>query len=125
MCTVHTGTVLTVREVAMVYELRTYWAAPGKVDAMHQRFANHTDALFRKHGMAIIAYWSPQGGRELHGDLVYVLGFPSQAARDAAWTAFRDDPVWQAAKAESERDGTLVEKLDSVIMHATSYSPLQ
>lgn len=109
----------------MVYEMRTYWAAPGKSTAMHQRFANHTDALFRKHGMTVVAYWSPAGGRELHGDLVYVLGYTSQAARDAAWETFRDDPVWQTAKAESERDGVLVEKIDSVMLVPTSYSPLQ
>ena len=109
----------------MIYELRTYWAAPGKSTAMHQRFANHTDALFRKHGMTVVAYWSPAGGRELHGDLVYVLAFDSAQARETAWNAFRADAAWQRAKADSERDGVLVERVDSVIMLPTAYSPLQ
>ncbi len=109
----------------MVYEMRTYWAAPGKTTAMHERFAQHTDALFRKHGMTVVAYWSPVGGRELHGDLVYVLGYASQSARDAAWDAFRSDVAWQTAKAESERDGVLVEKIDSVMLLPTAYSPMQ
>ncbi len=109
----------------MIYELRTYWAAPGKLTAMHQRFANHTDALFRKHGMTVIAYWSPVGGRELHGDLVYLLGYASQTARDAAWDAFRGDDAWKNAKADSEKDGVLVERVDSVMMLPTAYSPLQ
>ena len=54
----------------MIYELRTYWAAPGKVDALHQRFREHTCQLFVKHGMTMVAFWSPAGGRELPGDLV-------------------------------------------------------
>lgn len=109
----------------MVYELRTYWAAPGKTEAMHARFREHTCALFAKHGMTMVAFWIPEDGRELHGDLVYLMAYPSVDARNACWTAFRDDPAWQQAKAASEQDGVLVEKLDSVLMNATDYSPLQ
>lgn len=109
----------------MVYEMRTYWAAPGKVDAMHARFRNHTCGLFVKHGMQLVAFWAPDSKRETYGDLVYVLGFSSAAARDAAWDAFRDDPAWHAAKAASEVDGVLVEKLDSVILNPTDYSPVR
>ena len=46
------------------------------------------------------------------------------AAREKAWTAFRDDPDWQKAKAESEEDGVLVKKVDSKFMMATDYSPI-
>lgn len=109
----------------MIYELRTYWAAPGKVEALHQRFREHTCQLFVKHGMTIVGFWSPLAGRELHGDLVYVMAYPSQSARDAAWDAFRSDPAWQDAKAASEVDGVLAERVDSVILNATDYSPLQ
>jgi hypothetical protein len=30
-----------------VFELRTYYAAPGKMDALHARFRDHTCKLFR------------------------------------------------------------------------------
>jgi hypothetical protein len=109
----------------MVYEMRTYWAAPGKVDAMHARFRDHTCRLFVKHGMQLVSFWIPQDKREAYGDLVYVLGYASADARDAAWNAFRDDPAWQTAKAASEVDGVLVEKLDSVLLNPTDYSPMQ
>ena len=109
----------------MIYELRTYWAAPGKVDALHQRFREHTCQLFVKHGMTMVAFWSPAGGRELHGDLVYLMAYASQAERDACWDAFRTDPAWQQAKAASEVDGVLAERVDSVMLTATDYSPLQ
>jgi hypothetical protein len=109
----------------MVYEMRTYWAAPGKADAMHARFRDHTCRLFVKHGMQLVSFWVPQSKRETYGDLVYVLGFASNEAREAAWNAFRDDQAWQSAKAASEVDGVLVEKLDSVMLNPTDYSPMQ
>ena len=109
----------------MIYELRTYWAAPGKADALHQRFREHTCQLFVKHGMTMVAFWTPVGGRELHGDLVYLMAYASQVARDAAWDAFRTDPEWQQAKAASEIHGVLAERVDSVMLNATDYSPLQ
>jgi hypothetical protein len=112
-------------ETSMIYELRTYWAAPDKADALHQRFREHTCRLFAKHGMTMVAFWSPVGGRDLHGDLVYVMAYASQAARDVAWDAFRADPEWQQTKAASEVDGVLAERVDSVMLNATDYSPLQ
>ena len=41
------------------YELRTYFAAPGKLDALNARFRNHTCKIFEKHGMVNIGYWVP------------------------------------------------------------------
>ena len=73
----------------------------------------------------VVAYWIPEGGHELHGDLVYLLAHVSQASYDASWAAFRSDPVWQKAKADSEVDGILVEKIDSVLLRSTVYSPLK
>src|SRR5689334_18346705 len=44
---------------AKVYEMRTYFAAPGKLEALHARFRNHTIEIFKKHGMGIVAFWVP------------------------------------------------------------------
>ena len=41
------------------FELRTYYAAPGKFEALHARFRDHTCALFKKHGMEIVGFWIP------------------------------------------------------------------
>ena len=41
----------------------------------------------------------------------------------AAWAAFRADPEWIAGKAESEKDGSLVEKLTSVTLSPVAYIP--
>ena len=41
------------------YELRTYVAAPGKLEDLHKRFRDHTIKLFKKHGMEVVGFWGP------------------------------------------------------------------
>ena len=108
-----------------VFELRTYHAAPGKLGALNDRFRNHTNKLFAKHGMTIIGFWSPTDPKEAEKTLVYVLAFPSREAATKSWKAFQADPDWQAAKAASEKDGKLVAKVESVFLNATDYSPIK
>lgn len=104
-----------------LYEMRVYYAAPGKLDALNARFRDHTCKLFEKHGMVNIGYWMPQDNPERK--LVYWLAFPSKEAREASFKAFGADPAWQAAYKASEVDGKLVDRMESVFMHATDYSP--
>lgn len=108
-----------------VFEMRTYYAPPGKMEALHTRFRDHTNKLFKKHGMTIIGFWSPIDKEQAEKKLIYILAYPSKEAADKSWQAFRDDPDWKAAKAASEKDGTLVEKLDSVFLSPTDYSPIK
>jgi hypothetical protein len=108
-----------------VFELRIYHAAPGKMEALHARFRDHTCKLFAKHGMTIVGFWSPTKPEEAEKTLYYVLAYPSKEAADKSWKAFRDDPDWKAAKEASEKDGTLVTKVDSVYMNPTDYSPMK
>ncbi|MEM7146266.1 MAG: NIPSNAP family protein [Verrucomicrobiota bacterium] len=105
-----------------LYELRVYHANPGKLDALHDRFQNHTVALFEKHGMTQLGYFVPTDNTESN-TLVYWLAFDDEDARKAAWKAFRDDPDWKDAYAESTKDGKLVAKIDSTLLKATDYSP--
>ena len=110
---------------ARVFELRTYHAAPGKMEALHARFRDHTCKLFRKHGMTIVGFWSPTKPGEAEKTLVYLLAFPSKEAADKSWKAFRDDPDWKAVRAESEKNGRLVNKVDSVYLSPTDYWPMK
>lgn len=109
----------------MIYELRTYWAAPGKAEALHARFRNLTLGVFARHRMQLIGFWTPLADTETQGDLVYLMAFSDEQQARAAWDAFRADPEWQAGKAASEVDGSLVTRLTSVFMQPTDYSPLQ
>ena len=112
-----------------IFELRIYRCNPGKLEALHQRFANHTVALFSKHGMAHIGYWNPIAGERGHGEqLIYLLAHPSRQAGLDAFKAFRADPQWIEAKAASEKDGSLTQAKDgvkSIYLRATDFSPLR
>ena len=103
------------------YELRAYYAAPGKLDALNARFRNHTMQIFEKHGMVNIGYWMPADNPD--NKLIYVLAFPSRDAAKKSWADFSKDPDWQNVLAESEAGGRLVTKVDSVFMAPTDYSP--
>jgi len=108
-----------------VFELRTYYAAPGKMAALHSRFKDHTCKLFKKHSMEIVGFWSPIDPKQADEVMVYLLAYPSKEAADRAWAAFREDPEWKAAKEASERDGVLVKKVESVFLNPTDYSPIK
>ena len=109
----------------MIYQLRTYWAAPGKREALHERFRNLTLRIFARHEMDVVGFWTPEPVTDQSGDLVYLLRFPSQATLDAAWAAMRGDPEWQQGKAASEADGPLVERIENQVLVPTDYSPLK
>ena len=108
-----------------VFELRTYTAAPGKLDALHKRFRDHTVKLLSKHGMSHVGYWAPADAPLAENTLIYVLAHPSREAAKKSWDAFRADPDWIKARDESQKDGSLTTKVESVFMNPTDYSPIK
>jgi hypothetical protein len=104
-----------------VQELRIYDAVPGKLPALHDRFAKHTTGLFQKHEMEVIAYWTDEVGT--NNRLVYMLGYAGLGERETSWAAFQSDHEWQKVVAESHKDGWLVRQSYSTIMRRTDYSP--
>ena len=118
----------SVAKDSRVFEMRTYYAASGKIEELHARFRNHTSDLFKKHGMTIVGYWVPvdeKTGGVSGNTLVYLLAYPSLEARQKSWDDFRNDAEWNTVRTESEKNGKLVEKVDSVFLKATDYSPLK
>ena len=107
-----------------LFELRTYTTHDGKLDDLHQRFENHTLALFEKHGMKNIGYWVPEDAGLNDNTLIYILAHESREAAEKSWGAFRADPDWQAAYEESHRDGPIVKSVESVFMNRTTYSKI-
>jgi hypothetical protein len=108
-----------------VYELRVYTTNPDKLAALHARFRDHTCRLFKKHGVEVIGFWTPTEGEEAQNTLYYIVAFPSVEAQKKAWQAFKDDPEWKKAKADSEIGGVLVKKLETKNFKATDYSPIR
>jgi uncharacterized protein (DUF1330 family) len=107
-----------------VYELRTYTTNPGRAEALHKRFRDHTNRIFEKHGIGLVGYWVPQDEKDGKADkLIYMISFPSRDAAKASWAAFQADPEWQKVREESHKDGVIVNKVESVYLTPTDYSP--
>jgi NIPSNAP len=104
-----------------LYEMRTYTAAPGKLDGLNARFRDHTLKLFEKHGMANVGYFVPADNKD--NKLVYFIAHKDKAGRDKSFADFGKDPEWTAAFRESQKDGSLTTKVENVFLTATDYSP--
>jgi len=105
-----------------LFEMRVYFAAEGKLDALNARFRDHTIKLFEKHGMTNLGYFVPT--KNTDNKLVYFLAYADRAARDASWKAFGSDPAWKAAQKASELSGKLITKVESAFLTATDYAVL-
>ena len=108
-----------------VFEIRTYHTFPGRLDALHKRFREHTMKVFEKHGMTNVAYWTFEDSPAREATLIYVISHASRGQAKKNWAEFGSDPEWKQIAADSEKDGKIVEKVDSVFVDATDYSPLK
>ena len=112
------------------FELRTYTASVGNLDALNARFRDHTVKLFAKHGMENFGYWTMSDKKAKGADntLVYLLAHKSQEAAVDSFKSFRTDPDWVAARAASEKKagGSLTDGgmagVKSVFLKPTDYS---
>ncbi len=103
------------------YEMRIYYCEAGKLPDLLNRFKNHTTQLFERHGMSNVGYWIPIQNEK--NALYYVLSYPSKDAREASWKAFGADPEWKSVREESEKNGKIVAKVESIFMNLTDFSP--
>ncbi len=110
---------------ARVYELRTYHCFEGKLDTLKARFRDHTIEIFKRHGIESIGYWTPQDPELAKNTLVYMIVHPSREAARKNWAAFMADPEWKKVAADSEKDGKLVQKVDSLFLDPTDFSPIK
>lgn len=108
----------------MIYELRIYHSMPGKLAALQARFRDETCALFEKHGMTNVGYWTNAVGGS-SDELIYMLAFDDFAHRERAWAGFQADPEWHRVRADSERDGILNGRFENRLMVPTDFSKLK
>ena len=106
----------------MIYELRIYDVIPGKMPALSARFENPVAGLFARHGIRVVGYWTTLVG-EGSNEFTYLVAYESMADREKKWTAFVNDAEWQAARAESEKNGPLVARIRNQFLAPTAYSP--
>jgi NIPSNAP len=105
----------------MIYELRVYRCVPGRLPALLKRFETTTLELWKRHGIRQAGFWITLVG-ESNNDLTYMLAWDSLAEREQKWNAFMTDPEWLTKRAESERDGPIVQTLSNQLLAPTPFS---
>jgi hypothetical protein len=108
-----------------VFELRTYTANPGKFEAMKARFRDHILPLFKKHNLTVVGFWTYADPPASENTLVYVLAHDSREAAKKNWAAFSADPTRKQVWAETEKDGPINMKVESVYLNPTEFSPVK
>jgi len=108
----------------MIYEMRVYRCVPGRLPALLKRFENVTLELWTRHGIEPVGFWTTEVGAS-NLDLTYMLRWASMSERETKWAAFATDPEWLAKRAESERDGPIVENIVNSFLRPTAFSALQ
>lgn len=105
-----------------VFELRTYEAVPGKIDALLTRFQDHAAGLFEKHGMTNIGFWVAQDddGKPTE-TLVYLVAHTSREAAVKSWEGFWNDPEWQAVRSGEQVTASATTKF----LDPTTFSELR
>lgn len=108
----------------MIYEMRTYRAAPGRLPHLLRRFEDCTLELWTRHAIRQAGFWTVEVGNSNH-DLIYMLAWESMAERESKWKAFLGDPEWMAKKTASEQAGPLVETITNAFLSPTAFSAVK
>jgi len=108
----------------MLYELRIYQATPGRLPDLNRRFETITLKMWEKHGIRPVGFWTTVIG-ESNQALYYMLEWESLAEREKKFTAFSTDPEWVAKRAETEKNGPLVQHISNSILQPTTYSKMR
>lgn len=108
----------------MIFELRIYHCAPGRLPALQERFAKHTLSFFEKHGIEPVGFWTTLVGRSNH-ELTYLLKWKDLAERQVKWDAFQADPEWIVRRTESEAEKVIVERIESQFLTPAAFYPMR
>jgi hypothetical protein len=110
---------------ARIFEHRTYTPGKGKFDDLMVRFRTLTCRLMEKHGVTNIALFAMDAKPGEERKIIYILAHKSREAAAASNTTFRADPEWKKGHDEGDKNGVLVEKMESVFMEAMDVSKLK
>jgi hypothetical protein len=111
-------------ENTMVYELRIYHATPGRLPDLNKRFETITLKIWQKHGIRQAGFWTVLVGPS-NQQLYYFLEWKDMAEREQKWNAFMADPEWHEKRAETEKNGALVQRVENMFLSPTSYSSVK
>ena len=99
--------------------------APGKSQALQAEFRDKVTHWFAKYDMKAVGYWAPVDAPASDNTFIYILAHPSREEAKKHWDEFRNDPEWKKVSADSEKDGKIVSKVESVFMTPAEFSMLK
>jgi hypothetical protein len=102
----------------MIYELRIYEVAPGRLHELHQRFETVTLKMFEKYGVRQAGFWTAEVGTS--NELFYMLAWEDLAEREQKWDALMAE--WNETQAATEGDRPLVLRRRNSFLRPTPYS---
>ena len=82
----------------MIQQLRIYEIFENNKAAFHARFRDHAARIMHRYGFQILAMWETRFGERT--EFVYLLQWPDEKTKTAAWSDFMQDKEW----AEIKRD---------------------
>ena len=106
----------------MIHQLRIYEIFEKNKAAFHERFRDHAARLMKKYGFDIVSMWEAKSGRRT--EFVYLLAWPDEATKKAAWDRFMADEEWKEIKRVTGAEhGSLVGEIEDRTLVRTPYSP--
>ena len=107
-----------------VFELRIYHAVPGKLPAVEALFRDTASKLLAKHDLPAVGFWVPDDSPAFDNTFIYILAHSSREEAKKNWDAMHADPAFQEMLKSQQAEKT-VEKVDSIYMHPTDFSPMK
>jgi hypothetical protein len=103
-----------------IYESHNERAAAKKIEMFNKAEL----AIFRRVGLTPVFFGTTLVGAAMP-NLTYMLVFPDEAGRAAAWSRFRDDAEWQKLRAVPEyADKEIVSRITNKVLTPTDYSEI-
>jgi heme-degrading monooxygenase HmoA len=116
------GAIVKNEITTMIHQLRIYEIFETNKAAFHARFRDHAARIMKGYGFQIAAMWETRSGEKTL--FVYLLEWPDEAAKTAAWSAFMQDKEWAEIKrVTSAEHGALVGGIEDRILTPLDYSP--
>ena len=107
----------------MIQQLRIYEIFENNKAAFHARFRDHAARITQtRYGFQIVAMWETKFGDRT--EFAYLLEWPAEAAKTAAWSAFMADAEWSDIKRVTHAEhGLMVGQIEDRLLVLTDYSP--
>ncbi len=111
---------------ARVFELRIYESHNERANQDKINMFDQAEiAIFRRCGLLPVFFGEALFGSRLP-NLTYMLAYDDMAARERAWSAFRDDPEWKKiSQKPGWTDPEIVTNISNYLLRPAPYSPIR